>query len=178
MRRRCDLWRRLLFLIPVMSFFAVAVPVQAQEEQEDYGGQVFSIGESIFGLGWDSGSSELYVENARKERKRIRVTYRGERNEKVTSLIISAERWRVDLSEYATGLSYPFPSRILITVDGVDQSQGPLPRLEVSLPYAVVMPARDDAPAYVECRALDVVILNGKVLGTRNSETGEGRCFQ
>lgn len=178
MRRRCDSWRCILSLITVTYLFAAALPVHAQEEQEGYRPPAITVGERIFGLGWDSASSELYVENARKERKRIRVTYRGERNEKVTSLIISAERWRADLSQYVAGLSYPFPSRILMTVDGVDESLGPLPRLVLSLPYAVIIPERDDAPAYVECGALDVVILNGRGLDTATYETGEGRCVQ
>lgn len=177
MRRRRGLWRYILSAIAVTYLFTATEPVRSQEEQEGYG-EVITVGERIFGLGWDSGSSELYVENARKQKKVIRINYRGERNEKLNVLVISTDTWRVDLSQYVRGLSYPFPSRILITVDGVEESQGPLPRLSLSLPYAVIIPERINEPGAVQCRSLDVVILNGKVLGTGTVETGEGRCVQ
>lgn len=145
MRRGCGLWRYLLPAVGVACSFAAVAPTYAQQEQEGYG-EVITVGERIFGLGWDSGSSELYVENARKQKKLIRITYRGERNERMNALVIRTDTWRVDLSQYVRDLSYPFPSRILITVDGVKESQGPLPRMTLSLPYAVIIPERINEP--------------------------------
>lgn len=167
MRRSIHL---VMFTAVVTTYLSCVSPPSKSQE-------LITSGERIFGLGWDSGTVQLYLENTQRQRKSVQISFQGERNERLTLLVIRTDDWSLDLRQYVRDLSFPFPSRILLLAPDVWEGRS-LPRLRLSLPYAVIIRRTEDSESRIQCNALDIVIVDGKVIGTSIEETNAGRCVQ